>query len=88
MPARKLRQTGYALIAIGVLTIVAAVVWVLEVANGPGTGPKSFAARRGYDQVKESVHETFPYAFAVGLAGLALALFGGRLAQRSDERAP
>ncbi len=79
MRAWKRRHTGYALIAIGLLTIVAAVLWVLEVANGPGTGPKSFAARRGYDQVKESVHEVFPLAFAVGLAGLGLAVLGKRL---------
>ncbi len=76
MPRRRL---GQLLIAAGVVTILASVVWVLEVANGPGTGPKTFAERRSYDMVKDSVHETFPLAFAVGLAGLGLALLGGRV---------
>lgn len=70
---------GSGLIVVGLATILGAVVWVLEDANGPGTGPKSFAERRSYDQVKESVHRTFPLAFAVGLAGLGLTMAGARL---------
>lgn len=73
------RRLGQLLVAAGVVTIVASVLWVLEVANGPGTGPKTFAQRRSYDMVKDSVHEVFPLAFGVGLAGLGLALVGGRV---------
>jgi len=80
------RRLGATLIAIGLATIIAAVLWVLEDANGPGTGPKSFAERRSYDQVKESVHRTFPPAFAIGLAGLGLAVAGARL-RRGGEAA-
>lgn len=82
-PARR-RALGYGLIAFGLLTIVVAVIAVLEYANGPGTGPKAFAQRRGYDQVKESVHRTFPIAFLVGLGGLGLAIVGKRVASSAD----
>ena len=73
------RRLGSWLIGVGIAIILAAVLWVLEVANGPGTGPKTFATRRSYDQVKQSVHETFPTAFAIAMVGLGLALAGGRL---------
>jgi len=79
MARRKL--VGRVLIGLGILVILASVLWVLEEANGPGTGPKTFAERRSYDTVKESVHETFPLAFAIGVGGLGLALLGGRLAR-------
>lgn len=79
-PAR--RRLGIALVVAGLLTIVVSVLVVLEIANGPGTGPKSFAARRSYDQVKVDVHRSFPYAFLAGLAGLGLAIGGARLARR------
>ncbi len=76
------RKLGTALIVLGLGTILGAVLWVLEVANGPGTGPKTFAQRRGYDQVKKSVHQTFPLAFPIGLGGLALTMLGARLARQ------
>ena len=57
-------------------------IYVLEEANGPGTGPKTFATRRSYDTVKESVHETFPTAFGVALIGLAISYAGTRVAGR------
>ena len=79
------RRIGIALVALGLMTIVGAVLYVLEDANGPGTGPKTFAERRSYDMVKESMHATFPTAFAVGVAGLALAMVGARL-HRSAQR--
>ena len=83
-PADPKRRAGIALIAIGVLTIVGAVVYVLEVANGPGTGPKTFAQRRSYNQVKESVHQSFPVAFVVGLVGLGTCVAGSRLLKRVE----
>jgi len=80
------RRTGIGLIVVGLLTIVVSVVVVLEIANGPGTGPKTFAERRSYDQVKEAVQKSFPIAVVGGLFGLALAVWGERL--RASARPP
>jgi hypothetical protein len=63
--------------------IVVDVLWMLEVGNGPGRGPTTFAERRSYDQVKEALHDVYPIGFVIGLAGLGLALVGGRLARGS-----
>jgi hypothetical protein len=79
-------RLAYGLIATGLLVIVVAVLFVLETANGPGAGPRSFAQRRGYDQVKVEVHRVFPFALLGALGGLALALYGGRLLRSSEER--
>ena len=76
------RRLGIALIVVGLSTILGAVLYVVEVANGPGTGPTAFAERRSYDQVKESVHGTFPVALLFGLAGLGLAIGGRALSRR------
>lgn len=73
------KRLGTVLLVLGLVVIVVAVLWVLEVANGPGTGPKTFAERRSYDQVKEALHESFPLGFAVGIGGLGLAMLGARL---------
>jgi hypothetical protein len=78
------RQLGIVLLVLGLFTIVASVLAVLEIANGPGTGPKSFAERRGYDQVKVDVQRSFPIALVVALGGLGLAIVGGKLAQRAQ----
>jgi len=79
------RRFGQILVGVGLATILVAVLYVLEVANGPGSGPKVFAQRRGYDRVKESVHQTFPLAFAVGIGGLGLTMLGAHLARRDPE---
>jgi hypothetical protein len=76
------RALGIALVVLGLVVIFTSVITVLEVANGPGTGPKTFAERRSYDQVKESVHRVFPLAFVAGLGGLGLALLGARVMSR------
>lgn len=76
------RRVGIALLALGLATIVASVIAVLEIANGPGSGPKTFAERRGYDQVKVDVQRSFPLAFLFGVGGLGLAMLGARLARR------
>jgi hypothetical protein len=68
------------LVVLGLATIVVAVVAVLEIANGPGTGPRSFAQRRSYDQVKVEVQRTFPLALLVALGGLGVTMIGKRLA--------
>ncbi len=85
MSPRARRRAGALLIALGLALIVGAVLWVLEVANGPGHGPRTFAERRSYDQVKVALQGSFPRGLAVALGGLALALAGGRL--RGSERA-
>jgi len=80
-PSAGRRRVGFTLIAVGMLTILGAVLWVLDEADGPGTGPKTFAERRSYNTVKESVHETFPIAFCIGLTGLGITMLGSRLAK-------
>jgi hypothetical protein len=80
------RRAGIALVALGILVILGAVIVVLEVANGPGSGPKTFAERRSYDQVKESVQRVYPIAFPIGLGGLGLALLGSRILKRTGSR--
>jgi hypothetical protein len=79
MPLR--RKVGRLLIVSGLLTIFVSVIYVLEDANGPGTGPKTFAQRRSYNQVKESVQSTFPIAFLFAIGGLGLTMAGARLAR-------
>lgn len=84
-PPRDARRTlGRTLIGVGLAVIVVSVLYVLEVANGPGTGPKTFAQRRSYDQVKVAVHRVFPPAFVVALGGLGLAIYGARLARPAE----
>lgn len=75
------QRLGIGLVVAGLLTIVVAVLWVLEAANGPGGGPHTFATRRSYDQVKVEVQRTFPTGLLVGLAGLGLSMLGARLAR-------
>ncbi|HED65699.1 MAG TPA: hypothetical protein ENJ09_09115 [Planctomycetes bacterium] len=81
LPSPAQRRVGFTLIAVGILTIIGAVLWVVDEADGPGTGPKTFAERRSYNQVKESIHETFPLAFCIGLGGLGVTILGSRLAR-------
>ena len=80
---RPSRRLGIAFVISGIVTIVVSVIVVLEVANGPGTGPKSFAERRSYDQVKVAVHRSFPIAFLFGLGGLGLTVLGARYLEAS-----
>ena len=80
------RVLGRVLIGAGILVIVVDVLWMVDAADGPGTGPKTFAERRSYDQVKEVMHQVYPIGFVIGLAGLGLAIWGGRLAR--DSAAP
>ncbi len=82
-PAR--RKVGIALVVFGLVTIFVSVITVLEIANGPGTGPKSFATRRSYDQVKADVQRSFPYGFLAGVIGLGITMWGARLAKRDED---
>jgi hypothetical protein len=85
-PRPRAFRAGVALLATGLLVILIAVLYVLEVANGPGSGPKRFEDRRSYDQVKVAVHSSFPLGFSVAMGGLALAIAGNHLIQRSKQR--
>lgn len=76
-------RLGFALLVLGLLAIIVGVLYILEAANGPGTGPKAFAERRSYDQVKVAIHHAFPVGFAISMAGLGLALYGKRLMTRA-----
>ena len=78
------RRIGIALVVFGLGTMLVSVIAVLEIANGPGTGPKSFATRRSYDQVKVDVQRSFPYGFLAGIVGLGITMWGARLAKRDD----
>ena len=78
-PAARRARVGAILIALGILTIVAAGLGMLEASNGPGLGPTEFAQRRSYNQTKEAMHEVFPLGLACAAAGLGLAMLGGRL---------
>ena len=72
------------LLVIGLIGILVGVIYILEAANGPGTGPKAFAERRSYNQVKTSIHAAFPLGFAISMSGLGLAFLGKRLMGRGD----
>jgi len=82
--SRSRRRLGVVLVVLGLLTILVSVLVVLELANGPGTGPKSFAQRRSYDQVKVEVQKSFPIALVVAVGGLGLTMAGARLARRDE----
>jgi len=74
---------GLALMALGLLLIAGSALWVARAAEGPDGPARTFSERRSYNQVKESLHEVFPRAAGLGLAGLALTLLGARLRARS-----
>ena len=80
------KRLGFVLVGLGLVVIVATVIWVLEVANGPGQ-PRSFAERRSYNQTKVAIHEIFPQAMGVALVGLGIAWAGSRQIDRAGREA-
>ena len=72
---------GRGLCVLGLALIVWGVLSVTSSAFGTRPTP-SFAERRGYDQVKEAVHESFPYGLLRAVVGLALVVGGAHLARR------
>ena len=85
-----MRRVAISLMAVGGVAILFGVFYVLEAGNGPGTGPKTFAQRRSYNQVKEAVHESFPLGMSVALLGLGAVVLGKRMYDkhgRGDEAA-
>ena len=72
------------MIAGGVL-VLGAVLYLLEVANGPGSGPTTFAERRSYDLVKRDLHAALPIGAPIALAGLGIAIWGNRIRERASQ---
>lgn len=83
MDRRATKQLGIGLVALGLLVIFVTVIWVLEVANGPGQ-PRTFAERRSYNQTKVAIHGVFPQAMAIALGGLGIAYVGSRLMSQAN----
>jgi cytochrome c biogenesis protein CcdA len=77
---RRRRAVGIALIVLGVLTILAGVEYVLLQVDGRMV--HEFAERTTYRQAKTAIHRAYPIGLGIALAGLALALLGGRLTRK------
>jgi cytochrome c biogenesis protein CcdA len=77
---RRRRAWGIALIVLGVLTILGGVEYVLLQVDGRMV--HEFAERTTYRQAKTAIHRAYPIGLAIALAGLALALLGGRLTRK------
>jgi len=64
---------------------LAGVLWgVFHVLGATSQAGRTFAERRGYNEVKMAVHERFPGALLRAFGGLALAIVGHRVAQRES----
>lgn len=84
MAPQQRTKLGRVFVVSGLVIIFVSVIYVLEAANGPGSGPKTFSQRRSYNQVKESLHSTFPIAFLVSMGGLGLIMAGTRMTRTED----
>ena len=74
---RRTNQLGWLLIVVGIAGIVWGVFHVLGAVGGPDQ--RDFAHRIPYDEVKRRVHGAFAGGLVRSLAGLGVALVGGRL---------
>ena len=77
------RRLGLVLLVLGLCGVVWGVLYVLEAANGPGYGPRTFEERRSYNQVKEAVHASLLGACLRAGIGFALVAAGARLRRAS-----
>jgi len=73
---------GAALIALGIAGILWGALHVVLAVGGPEK--PEFAQRQTYDEVKPIVHRTFLGGLVRSLAGLGLALVGGRVRGRAQ----
>jgi drug/metabolite transporter (DMT)-like permease len=81
-PSVKRRRTlGLALIVLGLIGILWGVFHVLDRVDP--MGQRAPADRQTYNQVKVVVHERFLGGLVRSLAGLGLALLGGRIRSRA-----
>ena len=78
---RRRVRWGAILIALGIAGILWGVAHILLAVGGPEQ--PDFAHRQTYDQVKPIVHRVFFGGLVRSLAGLALAIVGGRLRSRA-----
>jgi hypothetical protein len=85
--AREKRRVarGWAVSAIGFAVMLWGVLYLTTATIG---GPiHEFKDRRTYNEVKKAAHEAFPGALVRGLAGWALAWYGGRMRARAGKDA-
>ena len=68
----------------GLVQLLVGVFYLLEEGNGPGTGPKTFAERRSYNQVKTDLHRALPLAATISLSGLLITMAGSHLRKRDS----
>jgi hypothetical protein len=67
-------KLGVGLIALGIAGILWGVFHILDAAQGSDP-----TRRSTYDEVKPRLHRAFPGGLARGLAGLGVAMIGGRV---------
>ena len=77
---------GLVLIGIGIVGIVWGVLFVLNRVHGPEGPPQTFAERTSYNMAKRNIHMAMPGGLLRSMAGLTLAMFGGHLRRRREER--
>ena len=73
------QRLGVALIALGIVGILWGVFHVLEATRPPPGEPHR---RQTYNEVKPRIHRSFAGGLVRALAGLGLALVGGRVLRR------
>jgi hypothetical protein len=76
------KRLGAALIAIGIAGILWGVFHVLAATQPPPGAP---LRRQTYDEVKPRVHRSFAGGLVRALAGLGVALIGGRVLRGATE---
>jgi hypothetical protein len=79
---RRRARFGALVIALGIAGILWGVAHILLAVGGPEK--PDFAHRQTYDQVKPIVHRVFFGGLVRSLAGLALAIAGGRMRSRAQ----
>ena len=76
--ARKRKaRLGLILLVLGIAVILCGVEYVLLAVDGKLL--YRFAERTTYREAKTVVHRVYPIGFAIALAGLAIAITGGRM---------
>ena len=75
------KRLGAALIALGILGILWGVFHVLAATQPPPGAPMR---RQTYDEVKPRIHQSFAGGLVRALAGLGVALVGGRVLRSAE----
>lgn len=74
------RRFGVALVVLGICGILWGVFHILGAVGSPSDG--NFANRLPYNEVKRSVHGSFPGGLLRGFGGLAVAMIGNALVKQ------